>query len=266
MHRTLVMGIINVTPDSFSDGGAYIDSLQATRHALRLIEEGADILDIGGESTRPGYQVVPWEEEWRRLEPVLREICLNSDCTVSVDTTKVQIAAKAIELGVTIINDVSGGTADAEMLPVVADAGCTYVWMHNRARPALIDAFDVLLTETEVGVTRCLEQGISPDRLWIDPGIGFGKTYEQNLEVISRIGAYCQLEYPVLLGTSRKSVIGRTLENLPPDRLFGSLATVSVGVWQGVSCVRVHDVRETVQVCRMVEAIRDVGRVSQERR
>lgn len=261
MGRTQVMGIVNVTPDSFSDGGENLNPLQATRHALQLLDDGADILDVGGESTRPGYRPVAWEEEWKRLYPVLREVCTYPNCRVSVDTTKARIAARAIELGVDMINDVSGGYADSDMLAVVADAGCAYAWMHNRTEPAKADAFDTLISETKTGIARCLDRGVARDRLWIDPGIGFGKTYQQNLEVLARIDVYCQLGYPVLLGTSRKGLIGRTLGKLPRERLSGSLATVSLAVWNGVSAVRVHDVRETAEVCKMVEAVRDVRRL-----
>jgi dihydropteroate synthase len=254
-QKTLVMGIVNVTPDSFSDGGKYFSPEDAIRHAYRLIEEGADLLDIGAESTRPNFHPVPHEEEWRRLEPVLSELCRNSPVPISVDTYKARTAARAIEMGAQIINDVWGGLQDPDMLSIVADAGCEYIWMHNRPAPAESDPFGVLMRETEAGVARCLDAGIAPDKLWIDPGIGFGKTYAHNLTILRRLHEYCDLNFPVLLGTSRKSVIGNTL-NLPPDqRLEGSLATVVVGVMAGVRCVRVHDVLATVRACRMTEAI-----------
>ncbi|MCL6517390.1 MAG: dihydropteroate synthase [Alicyclobacillus sp.] len=251
------MGIVNVTPDSFSDGGRYIRPEDAIRHAYRLMEEGADVIDVGGESTRPGGQPISAEEEWRRLSPVLRELCQNASIPISVDTYRAETAARALELGVHIVNDVWGGLADPDILRVAADAGCVYVWMHNREEPALGHAYDVLVEETNRGVERCLAAGIGADRLWIDPGIGFGKTYEQNLQILRRLSEYCTLGWPVLLGTSRKSVIGRTLGTPPQDRLEGSLATVAWGVAAGVRMVRVHDVRETVRTCRMVEAIRD---------
>ncbi|MCL6633947.1 MAG: dihydropteroate synthase [Alicyclobacillus herbarius] len=251
----LVMGIVNVTPDSFSDGGQYFHPQAAIQHAYRLLEAGADILDIGGESTRPGHTPVPADEEWRRLEPVLTELTRHTDAVISVDTYKGATARRALELGVHIINDVWGGLADSDILRAAADADCTYIWMHNREQPAESDAFAVLLEETKRGVERCLEAGIRPQNLWIDPGVGFGKTYEQNLTVLRRLPEYCQLGYPVLLGTSRKRFIGRALDKEVEERLIGSLATVSWGVMAGVRAVRVHDVAETVQMCRMLEAI-----------
>jgi dihydropteroate synthase len=256
--RTLVMGIVNVTPDSFSDGGRYLDPADAIRHARRLVEEGADILDIGGESTRPGHEPVDAKEEWRRIEPVLRELCANSPVPISVDTYKAETAARALELGAVIINDVWGGLADPDILRVAASSDCIYLWMHNRSRPAESDPFETLVAETEAGIERCLAAGIRPDRLWIDPGIGFGKTYRDNLVILRRLDEYCRrFPYPVLLGTSRKSVIGNTLQLPPSERLEGSLATVALGVMAGVRAVRVHDVQPTVRTCRMVEAIRD---------
>jgi dihydropteroate synthase len=252
------MGIVNVTPDSFSDGGRYFDPDAAIRHAYTLIEEGADLIDIGAESTRPGHEPVDAAEEWRRLEPVLKELCRHCSVPISVDTYKAETAARALELGVHMINDVWGGLADDRMLAVVADAGCAYLWMHNRHEPAQERPFETLVAETEVGVERCLAAGIRPERLWIDPGIGFGKTYKDNLIILRRLAEYCErFPYPVLLGTSRKSVIGKTLDLPPDDRLEGSLATVALGVMAGVRAVRVHDVRATVRTCRMVEAIRD---------
>lgn len=253
--KTLIMGIVNVTPDSFSDGGKYAIPDAAVTHACELVKQGADVLDIGGESTRPSHEPVSFEEEWRRLEPVLKALSGQVSVPLSVDTYKAKTAANAIEHGVTVINDIWGGLADPDMLKVVADAKCTYVWMHNRSTPAEGSAFATLVDETRDGIERCLEAGIAPARLWIDPGVGFGKTHQQNLTVLRRIEEYCGLGYPVLLGTSRKSVIGNTLNVPPDDRLEGSLATVALGVAGGVRCVRVHDVRATVHTCRMVEAI-----------
>jgi len=254
-NKTLVMGILNVTPDSFSDGGRYIDTAVALKHAYQLLEEGADIIDIGAESTRPTANAVSEDDEWQRLEPVLKELCKDSAVTISIDTYKANIARRALDMGVSIINDIWGGLADSEMLRTVAEAGCTYIWMHNRETPPDGDGISALMAETENGIARCLDAGIQADRLWIDPGIGFGKTYEQNLHALRHLSEYTSLGYPVLLGTSRKSVIGNTLHVPPNERLEGSLATVSLGVWAGVRMVRVHDVLPTVRTCRMVEAI-----------
>ncbi|WP_245631807.1 dihydropteroate synthase [Alicyclobacillus ferrooxydans] len=253
--RTLVMGIVNVTPDSFSDGGSFANPAAAISHAYQLIEDGADILDIGGESTRPGHQPVPWDEEWARVLPVLKELTTNCKIPISLDTTKARVADKAIRLGVTIINDIWGGQADPDMLPLAADAKCTYVWMHNRHEPVSSEGFTNLMQETMQGIEQCLGAGIDKARLWLDPGIGFGKTHVQNLTALRRLPEYCALGYPVLLGTSRKRVVGRTLDLPVSERLEGSLATVSYGVMSGIDVVRVHDVKETVRTCRMIEAI-----------
>ncbi|MCL6594093.1 MAG: dihydropteroate synthase [Alicyclobacillus sp.] len=253
--RTLVMGIVNVTPDSFSDGGRYADPERAIAHAYRLVEEGADVLDIGAESTRPGAVPVTAAEEWRRLEPVLKELVAHAPVPLSVDTYKAEIAERALALGVHMINDVWGGLADPRMLTVVAEAGCPYIWMHNRQEPAQTAAFATLVQETQEGIARCLAAGIRADRLWIDPGIGFGKTFAQNLQVLKRLHEYCALGYPVLLGTSRKRFIGHILPDEPERRLEGTLATVALGVAAGVRMVRVHDVAPAVKTCRMVEAI-----------
>lgn len=253
--KTLVMGIVNVTPDSFSDGGQYFSPANAIRYAYQLIEDGADILDIGAESTRPTSSGISAEEEWARLEPVLRELCTNSPVPISVDTFKAKTAHNALDIGVDIINDVWGGLADLEMLPLISQAGCDYIWMHNRIEPPQGDGLFELMEETQRGIERCLEAGIAGRHLWIDPGIGFGKTYPQNLTALRRLDDYCTLGYPVLLGTSRKSVIGNTLHVPVGERLEGSLATVSIGVWAGIQAVRVHDVKETVRACHMVEAI-----------
>lgn len=249
------MGIINVTPDSFSDGNRYNTTEKALARAHQLIDEGADILDIGAESTRPGHQEVSAEEEWGRLLPVLRALCGKVSARISVDTMKAEVAERAAELGVDIINDVWGGLYGERMLSVVANAGCEYIWMHNRNTPVQGQGWEVLIEETKQGIERCLQAGISPHCLWIDPGIGFGKTHAQNLEVLARLEEYTSLGQPVLLGVSRKSVIGRTLELPVEERLEGSLAIASLGVWARVSCIRVHDVQATVRTCRMVEAI-----------
>ncbi|WP_051322356.1 dihydropteroate synthase [Alicyclobacillus contaminans] len=254
-QSTLVMGIVNVTPDSFSDGGRYFDPDKALAHAHRLIEEGADILDIGAESTRPGAEPVSPEEEWRRLEPVLKALANDCPVPISVDTYRAKTAARALELGVSFINDIWGGLADPDILRVTADSPATYIWMHNRQQPPEANGFSVLMAETEAGVRRCLEAGIPEERLWIDPGIGFGKTHEQNLTALRRLREYCNVGYPVLLGTSRKRVVGLTLDLPVNERLEGTLATVVLGVAAGVRCVRVHDVQATVRACRMTEAV-----------
>jgi len=249
------MGIVNVTPDSFSDGGQHFDAQAAIRHAYRLLEDGAHILDLGAESTRPGAEPVPAAVEWARLEPVVKELCRNAVQQISVDTYRAETAKRALDYGVHMINDIWGGLADAAMLPLVADAGCKYVWMHNRSTPPDGDGITCLLDETTVGLRRCLEAGIAEQQIWLDPGIGFGKTNQQNLAVLKQLHKFVSFNYPVLLGASRKRFIGQALALPVHERLEGSLAAVALGVWQGVHSVRVHDVQASLRICRMVEAI-----------
>ncbi|QQE81099.1 dihydropteroate synthase [Alicyclobacillus sp. SO9] len=256
--RTLVMGILNVTPDSFSDGGRFVDAERALRHAESMVTDGADIIDVGAESTRPTAQPLTADEEMARLEPILPALRSRVNVPISVDTYHSQTAEYALNHGADIINDVWGGLFDADILKVAAAYDCDYIYMHNRTEAVTAGAMETLVTETRAGIERCLKAGIAPGHLWIDPGIGFGKTYKQNLQILRRLGEYCSLGYPVLLGTSRKSVIGNTLQTVATDRLEGSLATVSAGVLKGVRAVRVHDVKETVRTCRMIEAIEHV--------
>lgn len=256
-QQTRVMGILNLTPDSFSDGGLVDSPEAAIRRALAMVEQGADWVDVGAESTRPGADRVGIEDEWARLEPVLTRLTRTCQVPISVDTYKGEVARRALTLGVQMINDVWGGMHDDTMLPVVSEAQVAYVWMHNRKAPATEDVVATVMEETEQGIARCLAAGIAPDRLWIDPGIGFAKTPEQNLDVLRALNRYCALGYPVLLGASRKRFIGRILGGEPTQRLEGSLAVAAWGVLAGVRCIRVHDVAETVKVCRMLEAIRD---------
>jgi len=249
------MGIVNVTPDSFSDGGRFLDPDKALEHAQRLVQEGADIIDIGAESTRPQARELDADEEIRRLHTVLRELRQVVSVPISIDTYHARTALYALEQGVDIVNDVWGGTRDKDILSVVAESGCSYIFMHNRLEPTEEPMMAALLRETLQGVEACLAAGMEKSQIWIDPGIGFGKTYEQNLTILAHLKEFCELGYPVLLGTSRKSVIGKTL-NLPAaDRLEGSLATVALGVPKGVKAIRVHDVEATFRTCRMVEAI-----------
>jgi dihydropteroate synthase len=254
MPATRVMGIVNITPDSFSDGGRYEVVEDATRHAFQLVEDGADVLDIGAESTRPGAIALDWETEWARLEPVLRSLVPAVRVPVSVDTYHVETAERAIALGVQMINDISA-CADPRMATLVRQSEVAYVYMHNRSE--MDETLDVtaLVRETEAGVQQLLHLGVAPEQIYIDPGVGFAKTRQQDLACIREVDLFCQLGYPVLLGTSRKRVIGSVL-NLPvSERLEGNLATVAYALLHGVQVVRVHDVKETVRVCRMLEAI-----------
>jgi dihydropteroate synthase len=254
-ERTLVMGILNITPDSFSDGGRYFDINTAIAQAERLIEEGADILDIGAESTRPNHQVVSADEEWRRLEPVLKELVSRISVPISVDTYKSEVAEKALEAGVHIINDIWGLQYDSRMASVVGKYKAPVIVMHNQQGTSYHHLMGDILTFLKKSIALAMEQGLSGDQIILDPGIGFGKTVEQNLEVMSRLDEFRVLGYPILLGTSRKSMIGATL-NLPVDqRLEATIATSVVGVASGVDIIRVHDVQANRRAIQMADVI-----------
>jgi dihydropteroate synthase len=254
-ERTLLMGILNVTPDSFSDGGRFYDIESAVAHARRMEAEGADIIDLGGESTRPGHTPVSPEEELNRVLPVLKALVQEISLPVSVDTTKALVARRALEAGAHIINDQWALRADPEMSQVVAEFGVPLVIMHNRQGTEYRDLMGDMIRYFRESIEAAERAGIARENIIIDPGIGFGKTVEQNLEVLRRLRELDCLGLPVLLGTSRKSVIGKTLD-LPPDqRVEGTGATVSIGIAGGADIVRVHDVKEMLRVARMTDAI-----------
>ncbi|MGB9904642.1 MAG: dihydropteroate synthase [Desulfotomaculales bacterium] len=261
--RTLVMGILNVTPDSFSDGGLFYEPERAVEHALQMVEEGADIIDIGGESTRPGvlppepgYDPVPPEEELRRILPVLEKLLLKKiPVPVSVDTTKAEVARRALEAGAHIINDQRALRGDPAMAEVAAAYGVPVILMHNRRGTDYTDMVGEIVRYFRESMEIAERAGVDREKIIIDPGFGFGKTVEQNLEVLRRLGELACLGKPVLVGTSRKSMIGKTL-NLPPDqRVEGTAATVALAVAGGADIVRVHDVKEMVRVVRMADAV-----------
>lgn len=272
--HTYVMGILNVTPDSFSDGGKWNDRDRALRHVEEMLEEGADIIDIGGESTRPGYTLLPEHEEIERVVPVIEAVKAAFDVPVSLDTYKARVASAGIAAGADLINDVWGlkydswsrngadapgngasGQGGSAMAQVIAESGLPCCLMHNRRDTDYRDFVHDVIGDLE-GTLRLAEQaGIGRERIILDPGVGFAKSYEQNLEIIRRMGELGTLGCPLLLGCSRKSVIGLTLD-LPADqRLEGTLVTTVAGVMQGAMFVRVHDVRENVRAVRMAEAI-----------
>ncbi|SFR09093.1 dihydropteroate synthase [Desulfoscipio geothermicus] len=254
-ERTLVMGILNVTPDSFSDGGRFYDVESAVAQARRMEAEGADIIDLGGESTRPGHTPVGPEEELNRVLPVLKALVQEISLPISVDTTKALVARRALEAGAHIINDQWALRADPEMSSVVAEFGVPLVIMHNQQGTEYRDLMGDMICYFRESIEMAERAGIARENIIIDPGIGFGKTVEQNLEALRRLRELDCLGLPVLLGTSRKSVIGKTLD-LPPDqRVEGTGATVSIGIAGGADIVRVHDVKEMVRVARMTDAI-----------
>ena len=254
-EKTYVMGILNVTPDSFSDGGKYQDMDAVLSHAEEMIRYGAAIIDVGGESTRPGYERISDEEEIERVVPVIRAIKERFDIPVSVDTYKSKVAKAAIEVGADMINDIWGLKADPDMAKVIAESGVACCLMHNRTDMEYHNFLHDLLRDLRESVDIALKAGIRDDKIILDPGVGFAKTYEQNLLAIKHMGRLKDIGYPILLGTSRKSVIGLTLDLPSDDRLEGTLATTVLGVREGVSFVRVHDVKENYRAILMAEKI-----------
>lgn len=254
-ERTLVMGILNVTPDSFSDGGRYFNIEDAISQAERMVKEGVDILDIGAESTRPTHEAVSAEEEWHRLEPVLKTLLERVVIPVSVDTYKASVAAKALEAGAHIINDVWGLQKDPDMARVVGDYQAPVIVMHNQQGTTYRHLIGDMLTFLRKSIELAEGHGLSGDQIIVDPGIGFGKTTEQNLEVMARLAEFRSLGHPVLLGTSRKSMIGNTLNQTVDERLEGTLATSVLGVVSGVDIIRVHDVQANSRAVQMADAI-----------
>lgn len=262
LDHTLIMGILNVTPDSFSDGGRYLQIDRAVEQGLRLIEEGADILDIGGESTRPGSLPVDEKEEARRVVPVIRELCRRTAVPLSVDTYKSGIARQALAEGACVVNDISGLTFDPRMAEVIAQVQAGLVIMHMKGRPRdmqlepyYADVVQEVRTFLHSQKQAALAAGILENRIVVDPGIGFGKRQQDNLTLLCRLDQL-NLGSPILVGPSRKSFIGAIL-NLPPEeRLHGTAAAVTAAVLQGADIVRVHDVKEMKQAVAVAEALR----------
>jgi dihydropteroate synthase len=261
-QRTRIMGILNVTPDSFSDGGRYNDIDRAVAHALAMIEQGADIIDVGGESTRPGHTAVDAEEEMRRVLPVIRAIRQAApDALISIDTYKASVAEAALEAGADLLNDVWGMQRDREMARVAARHKAPIVVMHNQETTAYQDLIGDMIAFFRRSLALAAEAGLDENLVILDPGIGFGKTPLQNLEVLQRLAEFKVLGRPLLLGTSRKSTIGKVLGGLPPeDRVEGTAATVALGIAYGAEIVRVHDVRQMKRVAVMTDAIVRPGR------
>lgn len=272
--KTYVMGIINVTPDSFSGDGIVEKEdfvASAVRQALEFVANGADIVDVGGESTRPGSQPIGVDEELQRVERVIASVRAEVDVPISVDTYKAAVADAALSAGADWINDVWGLRMDPEMGQLAADAGCPIVLMHNRTKPKSVEQearlgghyvgieYDDLIADVRRELLESVEMakdhGVSPDRIVVDPGIGFGKTISQNLRLLDELDAFKELGYPILLGSSRKSFIGYTLDLPPDERVEGTAATVAIGIDRGADIVRVHDVRAIARVARMTDEI-----------
>lgn len=254
-NHTYIMGILNVTPDSFSDGGRFNSLDAALRHAEKLAKDGADVLDIGGESTRPGYTVIPDQEEIDRVVPVIEAVKARFDIPVSVDTYKGAVAEAALKAGADLINDIWGFRHDPRMAELTARYGAACCLMHNRREAVYVDFFTDVLADLRESVAIAEAAGVPRDKILVDPGVGFAKTYEENLLCIRELERFHALGLPVLLGTSRKSVIGLTLDLPAGQRLEGTLATTVLGVLKGCAFVRVHDVLENRRAIRMTEAI-----------
>ena len=265
-RETLVMGIVNVTPDSFSDGGKFFSPEVAISHASKLITQGADIIDIGGESTRPGAEQVSEPEELKRVIPVIEKIRTdNPTILISIDTTKASVAKHAVEAGADIVNDVSGLSFDNNMAGIVQSLYVPVVIMHMKGNPQNMqlnpkykDIVNEILDFFKMKIKTAIQSGINRSMIILDPGIGFGKTVEHNFELLSRLNEFNVLELPIMIGPSRKSFIGITLDLPPEDRVEGTAAAVSAGVMNGASIVRVHDVKSMKRVVRIIEKVRKV--------
>lgn len=253
--KTYVMGILNVTPDSFSDGGKYISLEAAVEKAKDMVKEGADIIDIGGESTRPGFNVVEAEVEIGRVLPVLELLVKELEVPISIDTNKEIVAKKALQAGAHIVNDIWGLQKDSKMAEIAAKYNAGVIVMHNKTDKVYDNLIGEIKDFLKKSIDTALKAGIGANSIVIDPGIGFGKTFEHNLEVIRRLNELKDLGFPMLLGTSRKSFIGQIL-NLPiTERMEGTAATTALGVAAGVDIVRVHDVKEMYRVVKVADEI-----------
>ena len=256
-EKTLVMGILNVTPDSFSDGGQHDSLGEALTHARTMVEEGADIIDIGGESTRPGAAEVSAEEEAARVLPVIERLSGTLERPISIDSYKASVAEAAVGFGATIVNDVWGLQRDAGMAAVIADTGASAILMHNRdkADPA-IDILDDVRAFFDRSLRLASDAGIPEDRIVLDPGIGFGKTVEQNVDLIANLGALKAMGFPVLIGVSRKSMVGYLIGKPVDERLHGTIAANVAAVLAGADIVRVHDVAAHIDAMKVTDAVR----------
>lgn len=262
-EKTYLMGILNVTPDSFSDGGEFDNLESALLQAQQMIEQGADLIDIGGQSTRPGAAQISWKEELERVIPIIKALRQESSIPISIDTTRAKVASAAITAGADLVNDISGATFDSQMLSVVARLEVPIILMHIRGTPETMqkmtdyqDLVGEIARFFQSRIEAAIATGISPDRLIIDPGIGFAKNYQQNIELLKRSNEFRYLDVPILIGTSRKSFIGRILDrDNPQERVWGTAATCCAAIAAGADLLRVHDVAQMYDVCRVADAI-----------
>ena len=254
--KTYIMGILNVTPDSFSDGGSYTNIESAVKHAKEMIEEGADIIDVGGESTRPGHKFVSDEEEINRVTPIIKILKNEIHVPISIDTYKSKVAEEALKLGVDMVNDVWGLTYDEDMANIIGKYDASVCIMHNQEGTDYEkDIMESIKDFLQNSIDIALKAGIKKEKIVLDPGIGFGKTSEQNLEVLRRLNELETLGYPILLGTSRKSVLGNIVGCEPKERVEATVATTVCGIRDGVDIVRVHDVKENLQAAKIADKL-----------
>lgn len=266
-ERTLVMGVLNVTPDSFSDGGEFLSTDRAIARAEEMIAEGADIIDIGGESTRPGAGVVSIEEEMRRVVPVIEQLTKSTTVPLSIDTTKAAVARAALDAGAEMVNDISGLRFDPAVADEAARRSAGLILMHSRGDMTMMhklkpveDIFAEVEASLRSSIAEAERRGVERESIAVDPGIGFGKSQEQNLELIANLDRFARLfaEFPILIGTSRKSFLGRILDGAPASqRLHATMATVTAAVLRGAHIVRVHDVKAAVETVRVADAIKN---------
>ena len=254
-NHCYIMGILNVTPDSFSDGGKYNNLDAALKHTEEMIRDGADIIDVGGESTRPGHTVISEEEEIARVTPVIEAIKKNFDVPISIDTYKGAVTLAALQAGANLVNDIWGFKHDQRVAEYTAKYNAACCLMHNRNEAVYADFQKDFISDMQECIDIAKKANVPDDKIILDPGVGFGKTYEMNLEIINHLEIMKQLNYPILLGTSRKSVIGLTLDLPADERVEGTLATIVIGVIKGCSFVRVHDIKENYRIIKMTEAI-----------
>ncbi len=261
-ERTLVVGVLNVTPDSFSDGGENFDTARAIERALEMQEEGADLIEVGGESTRPGSERLSLEEELSRVLPVLDGLQGKLRVPISIDTYKSEVARRAIEIGARIINDVSALRFDEALADVIAETKTALVLMHMRGEPATMqkiepskDIFADINKDIAIAIQKAESRGVQHEQLIFDPGIGFGKTLEQNLAILNHLDNFADLKMPIMIGTSRKSFIGKLTGRPESERLFGTAATVALAIARGAHFIRVHDVKQMWEVARISDAI-----------
>ena len=265
-QKTYIMGILNVTPDSFSDGGQYFDKSTAIKRAIQMVEDGADIIDIGGESTRPGSQPLAIEEELRRTLPVIEALTKEINTPISIDTYKSEVAKRALDAGAAMVNDISGLRFDPEMPKVVSAYKVPVVIMHIKGLPKDMQknpVYEALIPEImdylRDSIRSAKESGIAEDMIIIDPGIGFGKTFEHNLEIIHNLYNFTLLEKPVLVGLSKKAFIGKILGDVPAgERLEGTAAAIAISIINGANIIRVHDVKEMVKVAKVANAVKRI--------